>query len=178
MCLRVGISFQFLKICLHFSAVCLQFSKKTCHLSNTFWLFKHRFKYVYTVSELQSFEISMFHIVLMIKDYSFPDENQPHVVIHKQQIFYEDDPPKYRRIFSPQEVKQHLSELRRKIENGGDTTTDLNFLEMILGECPYYTRNEIDFSAYQSSKRTQDLVARAYPEMFSDWKSIRATPDG
>ena len=41
MCLRGGGFFQFSKICLHFSAVCLQFFKKNCHISNTFWLYQH-----------------------------------------------------------------------------------------------------------------------------------------
>ena len=37
-----GSFFQFSKICLHFSAVCLQFLKKNYRLSNPFWLYQHR----------------------------------------------------------------------------------------------------------------------------------------
>ena len=43
--LRGSRFFQSLKIWLQFSAVCLQLSKKsTYHLSNAFWLYKHRVK--------------------------------------------------------------------------------------------------------------------------------------
>ena len=45
--LRGGKFSLFSKICLHFSAVCLQFLKKNCHLSNKFWLYQHEVKYCY-----------------------------------------------------------------------------------------------------------------------------------
>ena len=45
MSLGGGSFFQFSKICLHFSAVCLQFFKKNYCLSNAFWIYQRRVKF-------------------------------------------------------------------------------------------------------------------------------------
>ena len=41
MCLRGGRSFRVFRNLFTFSAVCLWFFKKICHLLNTFWLYQH-----------------------------------------------------------------------------------------------------------------------------------------
>ena len=65
MCFRGGSVFQFLRICFYFSAVCLQFFNKNCHLSKPFWLYQHGVRSV----QFQSYSHSKSEILIWVTLY-------------------------------------------------------------------------------------------------------------
>ena len=118
-----------------------------------------------------------------IMDYNKSDLSENEVIFSKEKKRFEKNPPRYLRIFPQDHVRDHLDQLKDKIENGDgeeDWANDelVTYLADILGDCPVFTKDEIDFSNHRSSVKTQEIVRRAYPEMAPDWRSLKSTPDG